>query len=86
LEQSLLSGVCCFELGAFDNAEEAMPHRRRVKKNSFDGHFDDLVKHFPEQPSKNQETDESASKDERGISDCLFKSAWEQNGAGLPER
>jgi len=62
-----------------------MPHRRRVKKNSFEGHFDDLVKHFPEPPSK-KKGDESASKDERSIHDRLFESAWRQNGARRPER
>lgn len=57
-----------------------MPHRRRVKKNSFEGHFDDLVKHFPEQPSKHKETDESAPKEERNIHDRLFERAWKHKG------
>jgi hypothetical protein len=61
-----------------------MPHRRRVKKHSFDGHFDDLVKHFSEQPSKG--TDESAPKDERNIHERLFESAWRRNRTRAPER
>ena len=46
-----------------------MPHRRLVKKNSFGGHFDDLVKHFPEQASKPEKNDESGPKEERNIHD-----------------
>jgi hypothetical protein len=80
------SGVCCPELGAFGDAEETMPHRRRVKKNSFGGHFDDLVKHFTEQPSKDQGTDKGAPRDDRSIHDRLFESAWRHGGAGRPER
>lgn len=63
-----------------------MPHQRRVKKNSFGGHFDDLVKHFPEQPSKDRLTDESAAKGDRGVHDRLFESAWRHCGARRPER
>jgi len=70
------SGVCFCELGAFGDAEEVMPQRRRVKKGSFGGHFDDLVKHFPEQPSKSKEKDEGSAKDDRNIHDRLFESAW----------
>jgi hypothetical protein len=40
------SGRIPSELGTFV-AEEVMPHRRRVQKGSFGGHFDELVKHFP---------------------------------------
>lgn len=53
-----------------------MPHRRRVKKGSFGGHFDELVKHFNEKPSQSPEKDEDASKDERNVHDKLFESAW----------
>ena len=31
--------------------EDVMPRRRRVKKGSFDGHFDELVRHFPHEPA-----------------------------------
>ena len=63
-----------------------MPHRRRIKKNSFGGHFDDLVKHFPEQPSEPEKTDESAPKEERNIHDRLFESAWRRDRAKRSER
>jgi hypothetical protein len=63
-----------------------MPHRRRVKKNSFDGHFDDLVKHFPEQPSKLHGAGKTAPKDERNIHDRLFESAWRPSAEKRSER
>jgi hypothetical protein len=85
VEQNLLAGVCCRELGAFGDAEETMPHRRRVKKNSFDGHFDDLVKHFPEQPSKHKGTKESAAKEKPNIHDRLFERAWRHKGVRSSE-
>ena len=56
-----------------------MPHRRRVKKGSFGGHFDELVKHFPEKPSKSPEKDEDASEDKRNVHDKLFESAWRRS-------
>jgi hypothetical protein len=62
------------------NAEETMPHRRRVKKNSFGGHFDDLVKHFPEQPSQHEATGESDPNEKRNIDDSLFERAWRHKG------
>jgi hypothetical protein len=74
------------ELGAFGEAEETMPHRRRAKKNSFAGHFDDLVKHFPEQSSEDRSGDESGPKDERSIHDRLFDSAWRRSDGTRPER
>ena len=46
-----------------------MPHRRRIKKNSFGGHFDDLVKHFPEQASKLKMTNERVPKEEGNVHD-----------------
>ena len=63
-----------------------MPHRRRVKKNSFGGHFDDLVKHFPEQASKRRAADESVPEDEGNIHDRLFETAWRNGGDRRPER
>jgi hypothetical protein len=42
--------VCIHELGTFFDAEEIMPHRRRVQKGSFGSHFDELVARF--QPSE----------------------------------
>ena len=85
MEQSPFAGVCCPELGAFGEAEETMPHRRRVKKNSFGGHFDDLVKHFPEQPSKDKGADEPVPKEESNIHDRLFERAWRHKGARSSE-
>ena len=62
-----------------------MPHRRRARKNSFGGHFDDLVKHFPEQSSKQEGRNKSAPRDERNIHDRLFESAWRPGGAKQPD-
>ncbi|HEX3422693.1 MAG TPA: hypothetical protein VHS33_04740 [Sphingomicrobium sp.] len=62
-----------------------MPHRRRAKKNSFGGHFDDLVKHFPEQLSKGEGGDEGAPNDEPNFHDRLFKSAWNRRSERGPE-
>ncbi|HEX3676902.1 MAG TPA: hypothetical protein VHU79_05885 [Sphingomicrobium sp.] len=62
-----------------------MPQRRRVKKNSFGSHFDDLVKHFPEHLSRAKGTDESAPKEERNIHDRLFETAWRHKGVKSPE-
>jgi hypothetical protein len=58
-----------------------MPHRRTVKKGSFGGHLDDLVKHFPHgQPQT--KTDESEERDRRdreaSIHDRLFERAWRE--------
>ena len=51
-----------------------MPHRRKSDKGSFGGHFDELVKHFPEQRRDNEKADRS--KEERGVRDRLFTHAW----------
>ena len=58
-----------------------MPHRRTVKKGSFGGHFDELVKHFPhDQPQT--KTDESEERDrsehDATIHDKLFERAWRE--------
>ena len=63
-----------------------MPHRRRVKKNSFGSHFDDLVKHFPGQPLEDQGTNEGDPKDDRNIRDRLLESAWSAGPTRRPER
>lgn len=62
-----------------------MPHRRRVRKNSFGGDLDDLVKHFPEQPCKPEKKDESVPKEERDIHHRLFERAWRHSGPRRPE-
>lgn len=53
-----------------------MPHRRRVRKGSFGGHFDDLVNHFPELPTKSGDEDDGASIDEWNVRDRLLESGW----------
>ncbi len=54
-----------------------MPHRRRPQKGSFGSHFDELVKHFPE---NGDETDQPRSDDPnpdgRSVHDRLFETAW----------
>jgi hypothetical protein len=58
--------------------EEAMPRRRRVKKGSFDGHFDELVKQFPDEraePRRDRE-DGEADPDGGNIHDRFFERAW----------
>ena len=58
-----------------------MPHRRRVRKGSFDGHFDELVTVFPEvhaaQPP-GEGTERSAKLQEKiDIHALLFRQAWQ---------
>lgn len=51
-----------------------MPHRRKPIKGSFGGHFDELVKHFPdEQASRDEEKQRSH---DRSVDDRLFERAW----------
>ena len=54
-----------------------MPHRRRVQRGSFGSHFDDLVKHFPDQPAGDEEN--ARSKNARNGRDRLFESAWRKS-------
>ena len=63
-----------------------MPHRRRVKKNSFESHLDDLVKHFPEQPFNDQATDEHPPGADRSIHRRLFEGASRLGGGKRTER
>jgi hypothetical protein len=57
-----------------------MPHRRKPKKGSFGGHFDELVKHFPhEQREQPAGKANRASKDERSVHDRLFERAWRKD-------
>jgi hypothetical protein len=54
-----------------------MPNRRPRAKGSFGGHFDELVKHFPDDEAKPEtEDDGKRRKDKRHINDKLFESAW----------
>ena len=53
-----------------------MPHRRRIKKGSFGSHFDELVKHVPDDETAPDAADRDKRPDERHINDKLFESAW----------
>ena len=62
-----------------------MPWRRKVKKGSFGGHFDELVQHFPE----NTTTSESRAhqrprelQEKLDIHALLFERAWEVDRGG----
>jgi hypothetical protein len=68
----------------------AMPHRRRKEKGSFRGHFDELVKVFPERPGKNSDDGsgrpEADGEDDRHINDKLFEAAWRKAREAAPQR
>lgn len=54
-----------------------MPAKRPVRKGSFGGHFDELVKHFPdEQRPKPGEPPGKPKLDAKDIHDRLFESTW----------
>jgi hypothetical protein len=56
-----------------------MPGRRPAKKGSFGGHFDELVKKFPQDgPVRPENAAERAKarKTDGSIHDRLFESAW----------
>jgi hypothetical protein len=56
-----------------------MPNRRRMEKGSFGGSFDELLKVFPGESSKEvpgSERKRTGSDDERHINDKLFEAAW----------
>jgi hypothetical protein len=61
-----------------------MPGRRPVQKGSFAGHFDELVKLFPEQPPEaDPATQRKRSKqlqDKIDIHRVLFERAWGMEG------
>jgi hypothetical protein len=55
-----------------------MPHRRTIKKGSFDGHLDELVKHFVHaHPSKPDGARKTGRKRQRKVSvhQALFERA-----------
>jgi hypothetical protein len=71
-------------LGAryFWDAEEIMPHRRRVHKGSFGSHFDELVAQFPadEMPAPQRIDADSRSaklQEKIDIHAWLFRQAWQ---------
>jgi hypothetical protein len=54
-----------------------MPGKRPIKKGSFGGHFDELVKHFSEERPKALPGKQTEKKQEAGcVHDRLFASAW----------
>jgi len=57
-----------------------MPHRRRVQKGSFGGHFDELVKHFPpenrQRPAENPAVRSRELQDRIDLHAQLFDWAW----------
>jgi hypothetical protein len=54
-----------------------MPHRRTVKKGSFAGHFDELVRQFPDPETKpKNRTSDGALKEKLDIHAALFEQAW----------
>jgi hypothetical protein len=57
-----------------------MPHRRTAKKGSFGGHFDDLVKHFPHERAKSDDSGEGDRREEETptVHDNLFERAWRE--------
>ena len=60
-----------------------MSGRRKVKKGSFAGHLDELVKHFPQKPRASGEKPDShpqgqdAQQEKRSIHALLFERAWQ---------
>jgi hypothetical protein len=62
-----------------------MPHRRSVRKGSFDAHFDELVTHFPEEqrPAKQRAMARRKLKEKIDIHSLLFERAWQME---RPER
>jgi hypothetical protein len=55
-----------------------MPHRRTIKKGSFGGNFDELVKHFSDQPHERSPRNDQRPKDDKTIHDRLFERAWRE--------
>jgi hypothetical protein len=54
-----------------------MPHRRIVKKGSFGDHFDELVKHFPEDHDQLNREREQSEGETKSIHDRLFEKSWQ---------
>ena len=55
-----------------------MPRSRVIKKGSFGGHFDELVKHFRHDHPQTREDGDRKPRDpvDGNIHDKLFESAW----------
>jgi hypothetical protein len=60
-----------------------MPHRRKPKKGSFGGRFDELVKHFAHEPASAEAEEAGHSKPDdpkSSVHDRLFERAWKTVG------
>ena len=59
-----------------------MTGKRPIIKGSFGGHFDELVKHFPNDGPKGQAQarNERELKEKRDIHALLFEQAWRLDG------
>jgi hypothetical protein len=55
-----------------------MPRKRPVKKGSFGGHFDELVKHFPNDLPAKAEPQPDPKTERGNVHDRLFESTWRQ--------
>jgi|tagenome__1003787_1003787.scaffolds.fasta_scaffold20986730_1 hypothetical protein len=57
-----------------------MPRRRQYKKGSFDSHFDEIVRHFPNdppQPTAHQtKPKRECQRKQRSVHDLLLEKAW----------
>jgi hypothetical protein len=63
-----------------------MPGKRPVKKGSFGDHFDELVKHFPdERPGVRPDKTGGKNGGDGSIHDRLFENAWAK-ARGTPSR
>jgi hypothetical protein len=72
-------------LGLLTSLEVSMPRKRPVKKGSFGGHFDELVKHFPEEKPVAPGSRASKPKPHAGdIHDRLLESAWRHAHGARP--
>jgi hypothetical protein len=62
-----------------------MPWRRQVKKGSFGGHFDELVRHFPEHNTTSESRAHQRPRElqeKLDIHALLFEQAWEVDRNG----
>jgi hypothetical protein len=57
-----------------------MPHRRTIKKGSFGGNLDELLKHLDEdetrQPHNRPDNAEGQETEKQSVHDRLFEKAW----------
>jgi len=57
-----------------------MPHRRTIKKGSFGGNLDELLKHLDEdrsrKPGNLSESADAPEADKQSVHDRLFEKSW----------